>query len=87
MDFEGFALLIAFACSIVSFWPSARGHWLGPNLGGAVGDYWCRDWCGRIRAGGRVLLPAIFVICPAYLLFGVSSILLWKWRRPLKRRS
>jgi len=37
-----------------------------------------------IRAGGRVLLPAIFVICPAYLLFGVSSILLVEMATALK---
>jgi hypothetical protein len=81
MDVEGFVLLIAFGLSIVSFWPSARGHWLGLLLAAPSVLIGLAIGFAIIREGGRVLLPAIFVICPAYLLLGVSSILLWKWRR------
>ena len=81
MDIGGVVLLTAFGLGIVSFWPSVRGHWLGllfslPSLlmGLAIA-------AAIIKEGGKVLLPAIFVICPTYLFVGISSILIWMWRR------
>ena len=81
MDAEGFVLLMAFGLGIMSFWPSARGHWLGLVLAAPSVLIGLAIGLAVIREGGRVLLPAIFVICPAYLLLGMFSILLWKWRR------
>jgi len=81
MDIGGVGLLMAFGLGIVSYWPSARGHWSGPILALPSVLIGLAIAAAIIREGGRVLLPAILVICPVYLALGIFSILLWKWRR------
>ena len=86
MDSGGVVLLAAFGLVLVSFWPSARGHWSGLLLAVPSVVLGFLIAVAIANEGGRVY-PGIIPACVLYFGLGVASILLWISRRGRRLKS
>jgi hypothetical protein len=82
---EGVAALVFLlappALGVVSFWSSARGHWLGPALAAPALLFGLAFTWALLRGGPGYGVWVAVVYGPLLLILAMASIVLWERRR------